>query len=158
LKSKMKIIALGNRLRGDDAIGPVVLDALKNKDLTFPLQLIEAGSDAFTLLEHLSGQEPIIIVDSARMGQKAGTVKIFDINENFKMTDNLISLHGFSFAEVLTMANNLGTVAPCKIIGVQPENIEFGQPLSKSVKEAVPKILNLIIEEARIYAEENLNH
>ena len=154
----MKIIGLGNRLRGDDAIGPVVLDSLKNKDIPIPLELIEAGSDAFTLLEHLNFFEPIIIVDCAEMGCKPGTVKIFDIREHFNMQENLISLHGFSFAEILGLANSIGPIAPCKIIGVQPETIEFGQPVSEAVRKALPEILNLIIEEAQAYAEKNLSY
>ncbi len=155
----MKIIALGNRLRGDDAIGPVVLDNLKSKDIPIPLQFIEAGSDAFTLLEHLNADEPIILVDCAQMGCSPGTVKVFTLNEHFTPDDNMISLHGFSFAEVLSLARTIGPVAPCKIIGVQPESIEFGKPLSAAVSQALPKILNLIIEEAQAYAEEkNLNY
>ncbi|MHB2153476.1 hydrogenase maturation protease [Calditrichota bacterium GD2] len=154
----MKIIGLGNRLRGDDGIGPVVLDSLKKKDIPIPLQFIEAGSDAFTLLEHLNASEPMIIVDCADMGFEPGTVKVFDVNDHFAMQHDFISLHGFSFAEVLSLAQAMGPIAPCKIIGVQPATIEFGQPISRAVNKALPEILNLIIEEAQAYAEENLNH
>ncbi len=154
----MKVIALGNRLRGDDAIGPVILDRLKEIDIPIPLNFIEAGSDAFTLLEHLSDSEPVLLIDSAQMGCQPGTVRVFEVNKSFAMSENLISLHGFSFAEVLSIAHSLGTVAPCKIIGIQPGSIEFGQPLSAEVEEAIPEILNVIIEEAKANAEKSFDY
>ncbi|NOX89766.1 MAG: hydrogenase maturation protease [Calditrichaeota bacterium] len=154
-----KVIVLGNRLRGDDAIGPVVLDELKKQDIPIPVTLIEAGSDAFTLLEHLNGKEPLIIVDCAQMGAVPGTVKRIGIDlENFNINEQMISLHGFSFSEVLSMARGLGAVAPCTVIGIQPESLNMGDELSAGVRAAIPRILNMIIEEAKKYAEKNLNY
>ncbi len=154
----MKIIALGNRLRGDDGLGPFVLDRLKKLKSPVPLKLIEAGADAFTLLEHLTADEPMIVIDCADMGLAPGSIRVINVDQNFVRADQLISLHGFSFAEILSMARSLGKVAPCKIIGVQPQSTTFGESLSQAVKEALPEVTNLIFEEAKRYAKKNLNH
>ncbi len=154
----IKLIALGNRLRGDDAIGPYVLDRMQQTHSSMPFQFIEAGADAFTLLEHLSGPQPIILIDCADMKCAPGTVRRLRIDQNFKTEQDMISLHGFSFAEILNLARSIGPVAPTTIIGIQPQSLQMGSELSPEVKAAVPKIIQMITEEAQEYAEKNLNY
>jgi hydrogenase maturation protease len=150
----INVIALGNTLRGDDAIGPVVLQELEKiphaKD---KMRLIDAGSDAFTLLEYLNGPRPNVVVDCAEMREAPGTVRTFALNEKtLRWADEAISLHGFSLAEVWAMAQAVGRVAPTLLIGVQPVRVEFNEELSEPVRKAIPKILELIIKESEKYA------
>ncbi len=149
----LNVIGIGNILRGDDGIGPDIIQRLKNKPLPVPLTLADVGSDAFSLLEYLIGKEPLLIIDCAKMGREPGTVQKFNLNENtVKSIDKTVSLHGMSLGEVYRMAGSLGAVANCTLIGVEPEQIEFGQPLSPAVEKQIPMIINLIIEEAKQYA------
>lgn len=148
----LKVISLGNTLRGDDSVGPVVVDQLRNIDLPIPLTLIDAGSDAFTILEHLIEEDPVLIIDCAKMGKEPGQVKKINIDETAIQTiDKSISLHSFGFGEVYQMAKEIGDVAECKLIGVEPKSIEFGQELSDEVKASIPSIVNMVIEEANKY-------
>lgn len=153
------MIGLGNRLRGDDGIGPIVLNEFGKKYNDGSFNLIEAGADAFSVLEYLIGGQPNIVVDCANMGLAPGIVKCFRLNKNIlKTVDSMVSLHGFSFAEIYNMAESLGKLAPTSLIGVQPATIEFGQRLSPQVEQAIPQILDLIIEEAEYYAKKNFDH
>lgn len=155
----INLIGLGNRLRGDDGIGPIVLNEFGKRHGDKPFQLVEAGSDAFSVLEYLIGSQPNIVIDCANMGLPAGTVKCFRLKKDIlKTVDAMISLHGFSFAEIYNMAESLGKLAPTSFIGVQPATIEFGQKLSPQVERAIPQILDLIIEEADYYAKKNFDH
>jgi hydrogenase maturation protease len=155
----LKVIGLGNMLRGDDGIGPVVVERLRKKAETLPLTLIDVGSDAFALLEHLVASEPILIVDCARMGEIPGTVKKIVVNAtSLKYIDERVSLHGFGFAEVFQLAKRIGPVARCSLIGVEPKSIEFNTCLSKEISKTIPKIITMVIEETRKYGQKNLNH
>ena len=148
----MKVISLGNELRGDDSIGPAITAQLKQLDLPVPLDLIDAGSDAFTILDHLISNEPIIIIDCAKMNEVPGRVKKIKIDEaSFEQADNAISLHGFSFAEVYKMSKNIGPVAECTLIGIEPKSLEFGSELSDEVKRSIPLVVKMVIEEAKKY-------
>ncbi|MBD3224400.1 MAG: hydrogenase maturation protease [Caldithrix sp.] len=145
----LKVIGLGNELRGDDGIGPHIIKKLNDIDRTVPLQLVNAGSDAFIILDYLRSKERMLLIDCANVNKKPGTVSLIDLNETtLAQLDQLISLHGFGFAEMYRMAQSLGQVAPCKVIAVQPKTIEFGQELSPEVQQAVPHIIKLVIEEA----------
>ena len=55
------------------------------------------------------------------------------------------------FGEVFKMAEQFGQMADCTIIGVEPKSIEFGQKLSDEVKQSLPSIINMVIEEAKKY-------
>ncbi|HEM49571.1 MAG TPA: hydrogenase maturation protease [Caldithrix sp.] len=148
----LKVISLGNELRGDDSVGLVVLNELRSMELPAPLMLIDAGSDAFIVLEHLMASDPILLIDCARMGRQPGEVIKFKVNDsNIKSFEKSISLHGFSFAEVFKMARQFGSVPDCSIVGIEPKSIEFGQKLSDEVKQNLPSIIKMVIEEAKQY-------
>ncbi len=151
----LKVIGLGSELRGDDGIGPHLINELNKQDIPVPLKLIDAGSDAFTILEHLTATEPLLIIDCARMGQTPGTISQFELNEvNLRQVDKAVSLHGFGFAEVYRLAQQLGPVVHCKVIAIEPQTVEFGQSLSEPVEEKVPELVNLVMEEACKYGKE----
>ncbi|MCF6268798.1 MAG: hydrogenase maturation protease [Melioribacteraceae bacterium] len=151
----LKIIGLGNSLRGDDGIGPVIINQLADynfADNADNVILINAESDIFIILEHIIEGEPILIIDCAKMGLTPGSVKKFEINKKTISTvDKFISLHGFGFGEIYNMALKMGSAAPCKIIGVEPKSIEFNSPLSDEVRNCIPQIINLVNEEVCSY-------
>jgi len=146
----LKVIGLGNLLRGDDSVGPVVVRELAESSHATNMQIVDAGADAFILLEHLLGEEAVLIVDCADMGLKPGQFIKFDVTEaDFEQLSSNISLHGFSFAEVYQMARRMGRPAPCTIIGVQPKSIEFNSTMSFEVRQNIPQIIDAIVEEAK---------
>jgi len=156
----LKIIALGNRLRGDDAIGPRLLDELEKRGLPAGVRLIESGSDAFSILEHLMGETPVLILDSATLGKAPGSFVKFEVSKAALRKElDSISLHGFSFAEVYAMAGKMGPVAPCSVIAVQPQSTIFNQPISAELEQKIPLIIKFIEEETLKYAfSKNTHH
>ena len=155
----LKVISLGNELRGDDRIGPAVVNELRMMNLPEPMTLIDAGADAFTVLEHLIAEDPMLIIDCARMGKQPGeTVKFKVDSSNISTFEKSISLHGFSFGEVFKMAEQFGPTAECTIIGIEPKSIEFGQKFSDEVKQSLPSIINMVIEEAKKYGNYKNSH
>jgi len=148
----LKVISLGNELRGDDSVGPAVVDHLSKIDPPIPLTLINAGSDAFTILEYLIEDDPVLIIDCAKMGKEPGQIEKFNVEESaIQKIDQSISLHSFGFGEIYQMAKKIGEVTECMLIGVEPRSIEFGEELSDEVKSSIPSIVKMVIEEANKY-------
>ncbi|MBN2426259.1 MAG: hydrogenase maturation protease [Calditrichaceae bacterium] len=156
----LKIIGLGSELRGDDRIGPEIIKSLRKMELDLPVKLYNVGSDAFSIIEHLIGEEPVLIVDCAKMGKKPGSVQKLNIDEvNLHVVDRSLSLHGMSFAEAYRLAKSMGKVAPCSLIAIEPEQVNFNVPLSDIVRKKIPEIIKMVLEEAKANAEQkNLNH
>jgi hydrogenase maturation protease len=155
----LKVLGIGNHLRGDDSVGPLVIEKLKQLHLTVPVVLFDLGGDPFSLLEHLLDSTPIIIIDCAKMGKKPGEVVQFHLKESkIKIMDQVVSLHSLGFYEIYQMAKGIGPVADCQIIGVEPKSIEYNAALSPEVENSVSKIIEVIIKEAKYYAQKDFNN
>jgi hydrogenase maturation protease len=151
----LKVIGLGNILRGDDGIGPAIIQNLEQSGNSFQIRPIDAGSDAFTVLDHLLGSEPVLIIDCARMGKSPGTVqKMLFKDAEFLTTKIGLSLHGYSLAEVWEIARSMGVSNDLSVIGIEPNSLEFNSGLSEVVKKSIPVILQMVAEEAK-NAEKN---
>jgi hydrogenase maturation protease len=155
----LKVIGLGNLMRGDDGIGPTVISNLEKSNQSKLCTLVDAGVDAFTVLEHLIQSDPILIIDCMKMGKKPGEIRIFKLNQvNISKLDSVISLHGYGFAEIFKMAQALGSHPNGTLIGIEPKTIEFNKKLSREVKRSIPSIINLVIQEAKLYGKKNPNN
>lgn len=145
--SKIKIIAVGNDLYGDDGIGNTILEELDHMPEMQNIELIDGATDALGLIDHFEKDDHIILIDAAQMSEKPGTVKVFTKDEvklNIKM-DHL-TVHGISLAETFDIATAVDRM-PKKItiIGIEPENIGIFEKLSDTVKQSIPKIITHII-------------
>lgn len=146
-ETKLKIIAVGNDLYGDDGIGNAVLNALSQIPEMKEIELIDGATDALGLIDHFEGTEHIIIVDAAQMGEKPGTVKVFsreDVKLKIKM-DHL-SVHGISLAETFDIAQAVDSLPEkITIIGIEPKNIGISETLSDVVTKSIPEVVSNIM-------------
>jgi len=156
----LKIISLGNELRGDDGIGPRVLEQLTKIKHPIPIKFINAGTDAFIILEHLVDSDPVLLIDCAQMGENPGSVNKFEVDgHNLKKSNSLLGLHGFSFAELMHLAQQVGKPASCTIVGIEPKSTEIDTALSPEAEQSIPGAMQLVLEEIESYANsENINH
>lgn len=158
-KKMLKVIGIGNILCGDDGIGPVIIQQMEKEAAPDFIKLIDAGSDAFTILDQLLQPEPVIVIDCAKMGSKPGSIHMVSVKDSDYIDKNLgISLHGFSLAEVWQLAQSIGKTGDFSIIGVEPKKIEFNSGLSEEVKNSIPTVVKIVVEEAKKYAEKDSHH
>ena len=141
----LTIIGVGNRLRGDDAVGPMLIDELSARPDSH-LELIDGGSDPLGVLEYLEDRQNVIIVDACQMGREPGDLVCFTPSEaSMILVDEPLSLHGLGLAEALRMADSLHMLPEdLKIIGIEPYSIQFNgglsEPVQKALKDAIKKV------------------
>jgi hydrogenase maturation protease len=147
MKSKILIVGVGNPLRHDDGIGCEIIKILRienNSNFT----LLDAGTDGFVIFDQLPLYKKVIIIDAVSMGENSGAVKLFTPPEaKLKIKNDALSTHGFGLAQVLKLVEALAIATEIKIIGMQPQNINFGEGLSDVVKDGISQILDLIKKE-----------
>jgi hydrogenase maturation protease len=145
--SKLKVIAVGNDLYGDDGVGSAVLCALEQIPEMKDVELIDGATDALGLIDHFSDTDHVIIVDAAQMGEKPGTVKVFSKEEvKLKIKMDHLSVHGISLAETFDIAQAVDSLPEkITIIGIEPKNIGISQNLSDVVTQSIPKVISNII-------------
>ncbi len=144
LRSKTLIAGVGNPYRGDDGIGIEIIKILR-KEENPNIVLLEGGVDGLSLFDQLSLYERAIIIDAVFMGEAPGTIKLFTPGEaKIHIQSEALSTHGFGLAEVLRLAEEFAIKTKIKIIGIQPESVDFGEGLSELVKSKIPLVLALI--------------
>jgi hydrogenase maturation protease len=142
------VIGCGNIAMGDDGIGTHVLNELKKMKLPKEVELIDAGIRSIDLLPMLENFKKIIIIDSVKGGGKPGT--IYKLTErDLKLQKNIISLHELKLEQNLALGKILlGKKFPEVIIfGIEIKKIEFSVEPSEEVKNAIPKVIKLVLRE-----------
>ena len=136
---KLKVIAVGNDLYGDDGVGNAVLNVLEQIPEMREVELINGATDALGLIDHFSGVDHVIIVDAAQMGEKPGTVKVFSKEEvKLKIKMDHLSVHGISLAETFDIAQAVDSLpGEITIIGIEPKNIGISQTLCDVVTQTI---------------------
>jgi len=143
---KIIILGVGNSLKRDDWIGCYATKILKKKLRRKDIDFIIGGISPEAWAEKIVRAKPnrVVILDAVDMSLNSGQIKVIDFK---KIKQTLPTSHKPSLRILIDYLQK-NTNAVIKIIGIQPKNIEFGEKMSKEVKEALPmieeKILGLI--------------
>ena len=141
------VVGLGNPLRGDDGVGPRVVEALDRRGVPPGVTLLDAGTGGLGLLNALEGWDRVVVVDAAEVGGKPGDFVRFTPDEaRLTGTPEHFTLHHAGLAEVLAIARALDRpLPPMVIFGVQPEVIDWRDGLSPSVEATLPELVEAIL-------------
>jgi len=150
LKNNKKVLVLGvgNLLLGDEGIGIHLIREMGKERLPLNVELVDGGTAGIDLLNWLESADYVIIVDCVEAGEEPGSIFRIPIDELVLDSANqLISLHDINLTEVLSMANKMKILPPTIIFGVQPEVIGYQTELSPTVKNRLPRLIELIKKE-----------
>ena len=134
--TRVRVIALGSPVAGDDAAALRVLDSL-----TLDVDRIPAGRPGPGLLDLLSPDEPTVLIDVIRAGLDPGSIVTLPLEELIDATisDKQVSSHGFGPSEALRLGKALGrSFPPGQFVGIEGECFETGIGLSDRVRDALP--------------------
>lgn len=146
---RVAILGIGSPLRGDDALGLVLIKELRKGfrkvEKITPLKLFSCGTTPENYTGEIKRFNPthIIIVDAADMGKEAGTIDIIDTEKG--SVNISFSTHSLPMKMYI---DYLSHYLDCHIIciGIQPETVELGSPLSSKASKAVKRVSDLIIK------------
>lgn len=143
------ILGLGNVLRGDDGVGPRVVEELSRRRLPQGVTARDGGTGGLDLLRVLEGWERVVIVDAADVEREPGEFVRFTPDQvRLAETSDPISLHHAGLAEALRLALALEhPLPPMVVFGVQPEVIGWERGLSCAVEAALPALVEAVLRE-----------
>lgn len=130
---KAVVIALGNRLRGDDGIGPVVAERLKGR--IDGCSIVEEKDDAMAIVCEWEDAALAVVIDAAVSGAAPGTIHRSEI-ESGPLPRDLArcSSHGLGLAEAVELGKVLGRLPDRLVIyAIEGANFELGAGLSREV-------------------------
>ncbi|UCE32319.1 MAG: hydrogenase maturation protease [Burkholderiales bacterium] len=142
------VVALGNRLRGDDAIGAAVLERLAPRAPP-TVRLDASAGDPLSLLGAFEDSRALFVVDAVRSGAAAGSVRRLDLAACAPPPALArASSHGPGLAAAIALGRQLGTLPPVLVCyAVEAARFEHGAPLSPQVAAAVEPVVERLLAE-----------
>ena len=151
LRPGAALVGIGNRLRGDDGLGPALADRVRGRA---PWAVWDVGETPENALGRLITSRPaaVLLLDAVRWGAAPGAVCFFPCEE---IPWGGVSTHALSlrlFADLLSSQ----TGCPVALLGLEPASTGLAAPLSAAVAESLDGVAEhlaaLGVREARAQA------
>lgn len=142
------ILALGNDLLGDDAVGPLAARELENRLNTETIDIVETGEAGLALMEKLTGYEKALIIDSVQTCENPpGTVIEFHPDDFRKVVAP--SPHYAGLPEILASAERFELPMPSelRILAMEVANpFDFAETFTPDVAKGFPNLIDKACE------------
>ncbi|MGZ4944327.1 MAG: hydrogenase 3 maturation endopeptidase HyCI [Halobacteriota archaeon] len=142
LTKRLVFLGIGNELRHDDAAGLVIIEKLRPRVKDPTVTMLNCADIPENFTGHVKRIDPacIVLIDAADFGGDPGEAHVFALSDIEKAD---ISTHKASLA-VLGAYLRSETGASVFVIGIQPDNTEFGSGLTQTLHEASESIVGAI--------------
>jgi len=139
--SSTVIVGIGNTLKGDDGAGPLVCEQLRGKVCA---EVIDAGTVPENYIQKIIKKAPqnLLIIDAIDFAASAGTINIFKPEQ---LDSFVLSTHTLSPRLFVDMV--CGNIqVDVYFVGVQPAQMQLGQPQSEQVNESIQWLAGTLAE------------
>lgn len=143
-----RVLGVGNTLRGDDGIGPAVIEALRCRQLPGNIEAIDCGQAGLSLISLAEGADRLVVIDAVDMGQAPGAFRVFGL-EDVLVSGDLPggSFHDARLGYALRMADALGCLPrDVTIVGIQPADTGWRIGLGEEVSSVFPAVMSALME------------
>ena len=139
--SKTVLVGIGNTLKGDDGIGPLLCRELTGKICA---ELINTGTVPENYIQPIIRKKPqsLVIIDAVEFSASAGTIKIFKPDQLASVAHSTHSLSPHLFIDMIRKSIEVDVY----FIGVQPAQVGFGQSVCTEVAGAIQKLADILCD------------
>jgi hydrogenase 3 maturation protease len=139
---KILFVGLGNLLKRDDGVGVYISSRLKpGKNIS----VLTAEVAVENYIGKINSLRPdvCIFIDCSDLSASAGSCRLLPAGAIHDLTFNTHNISLKKVSEFFRM--------PVYLLGIQPENIDFGEDLSPDIVAVADKIIKLINREEAFY-------
>ncbi|MBW7470826.1 hydrogenase maturation protease [Marinobacter sp. F4218] len=146
----IRVIGIGNRDRGDDALGPLVADALVER-LPETVDVVEHSGEVAGLVDLMTGARAVYLVDAAVMGLEPGNLRVFDASAvPLPALGGAFSSHALGLSEAIELARALDSLPPvCQVFAVEAASFGAGEGLSPPLEDTLPRVTQAVMDRIR---------
>jgi hydrogenase maturation protease len=142
------VIGVGNRDRGDDAVGPVVCDLVEAAGIRGVDTLALEGS-VLDLPMHWDPDDRVMVVDAAAPAGQPGRISDVDALVGRLVAPGTVSTHTVDVGAAIELARAMGRMpAELSIVGIEGASFEFGDGLGPEVRDAAGRVVARISRRA----------
>ena len=128
-------MGIGNVLKRDDGIGVYITNGIKNSERVLSLT-VEVSIENYIGKINSLRPDILILVDCVEMKSPPGSCKLLKPEQISDITFNTHNISLKKIADFFPME--------VFVLGIQPENIEFGEKISYLVKQVADQIIYMI--------------
>jgi len=143
------VIGIGQRDRGDDAVGPAVAE--RAMELVPPGVTVLEQAEPAGLIDAWAGAGLVVVADAVRSGQRPGTVQVLHACHGpLPVRTGAGGTHGLGLAEVIELGRALQRLPPqLVVVGVEAQRFGLGEPMSPQVRACVELAAKAVAEVVR---------
>ncbi len=133
--NRLLFIGVGNVLKSDDGVGVIISRHIVERPEISTLT-VEVSIENY--IGKINSMKPgeIVIIDCMELGSEPGTFRLLTLD---KVEDITFNTHNISLGRLGDFFNY-----PTYVLGIQPQNVAFGDELSPPVLEAANQITRQI--------------
>lgn len=145
------VIGCGNILRGDDAVGPVLIRYLWDTGVPSAVRMVDGGTAGMDVAFQMRGAARVVIVDASSTGEKPGTIFRVPGSELAELPPiDGLHTHSFRWDHALAFSRwLLGPECPTDVTVflIEAGPLSFGAELSAPVRRAMEQVAVLVRNE-----------
>ena len=149
---KIIVLGMGNLLLKDEGIGVHIASAIQEvpPPSNVELEVVDGGTLPDAPLS-LGEVDKLIVVDAVKAESEPGTIYRFH-PEDIRADDRIItSLHQISLLENLWVMEQFRRKPKnVVIIGIEPEDMNWGLELSAKLQNRIPQIIQVVLNEINL--------
>ena len=140
---RVVLVGVGNPYRGDDGIGPKLIELLETKSLVNVL-LLNAGSVPEAFISQVEEYDPthVLVFDAANFHGAHGETRLISGNE---IGGQAISTHSLPLNIFISYVEKNLRI-PVLLLGIQPFSINYGDEINHNVIAAANIIVDILYE------------
>ena len=149
---QLLVLGVGNTVLMDEGIGVhAIHDFWKEKENWDEalVDFIDGGTftqDIFYLFEDY---ENILVLDIVRAGHAPGSLYCLEEDDLRKDEKQMLSLHDIDLLDSLGMAQMRGHRPYLRVVGIEPEKIDWGMEMTPTLTAALPAFMELARQQIR---------
>lgn len=134
-KKNVLFVGIGNALKSDDAIGIYVVENIKQR-ANIKTLVVESGIEKFIGKINSISSDVLILTDCTDLNKSQASIQLLPIE---KIQDNTVNSHTISLKRISEFFK-----METYLLGLQPENVGFGEKISEKVKKEADELVNFV--------------
>ncbi len=143
---KLLVLGVGNVLMMDEGAGVHAIHEFWKEKENYDeavVDFIDGGTftqDIFYLFEEY---EHLLVLDIVRAGHESGTIYSLDEDDLIQNEKQMLSLHDVDLLDSLKMAQMRGHRPTLKVVGIEPDKINWGTEMTPALVKAFPSFMKV---------------
>jgi hydrogenase 3 maturation protease len=142
LKGKLAIVGIGNIIRGDDGLGPKLIEVLRSRGFS-GAALFDCGTAPenyiFPILS--TSCDTVVLVDAADIGKEPGAAAVFDLDKISRISFSTHNPSPRLFTDLLKTGKEDINIF---VISVQPKSTALGAAMSEEILVSLGALADII--------------